>query len=124
MGLLKDFKAFAIKGNVVDLAIAVVIGAAFGRIITSFVEHILMPLVNPLLPAGGWQDMEIGPGIKIGQFIAAIVNFIIIAFAVFLVFRGIEAYRKRNAEKDAVAQAPTTTEKILMEIRDSLKTRV
>ena len=124
MGLLKDFKAFAIKGNVVDLAIAVVIGAAFGRIITSFVEHILMPLVNPLLPAGGWQDMEIGPGVKIGQFIATIVYFIIVAFAVFMVFRGIEAYRNRTAGKDAVAQAPTTTEKLLMEIRDSLKNRV
>jgi len=123
MGLLKDFKAFAIKGNVVDLAIAVVIGAAFGKIITSFVEHILMPLINPLIPGTGWQDLEIGPGVKIGQFIAAIVNFIIIAFAVFMVFRGIEAYRKRNASKDAVAPAPTTTELLLMEIRDSLKNR-
>ena len=121
MGLLKDFKAFAIKGNVVDLAIAVVIGAAFGKIITSFVEHILMPLINPLIPGGGWQDYEVGPGVKIGQFLAAIFNFIIIAFAVFLVFRGIQNFRKKDEEKDAVAQAPTTTEKLLMEIRDSLK---
>ena len=121
MGFLKDFKAFAIKGNVVDLAIAVVIGAAFGKIITSFVEHILMPLINPLIPGVGWQDYEVGPGVKIGQFLAAIVNFIIIAFAVFLVFRGIQSFRKKEEDKDAVAQAPTTTEKLLMEIRDSLK---
>lgn len=121
MGFLKDFKAFAIKGNVVDLAIAVVIGAAFGKIITSFVEHILMPLINPLIPGGGWQDYEVGPGVKLGQFLAAIVNFIIIAFAVFLVFRGIQSFRKKEEDKDAVAQAPTTTEKLLMEIRDSLK---
>ncbi|HUR09889.1 MAG TPA: large conductance mechanosensitive channel protein MscL [Flavitalea sp.] len=121
MGLLKDFKAFAIKGNVVDLAIAVVIGAAFGKIITSFVEDLLMPLINPLIPGGGWQELTIGPGVKIGHFLAAIVNFIIIAFAVFLVFRGIQSYRRREEEKSAVAQAPTTTEKLLMEIRDSLK---
>ena len=117
----KEFKEFAVKGNAIDLAVGVIIGAAFGKIITSFVEHILMPLINPLMPGGGWQDYEVGPGVKIGQFLAAIVNFVIIAFAVFLVFRGIQSFRKKDEEKDAVAQAPTTTEKLLMEIRDSLK---
>lgn len=117
MGLLTEFKKFAFKGNVMDLAIAVIIGAAFGKIISSLVEDIVMPLVNPLIPGGRWDTVVIGPGIKLGSFVSTLVNFIIIAFALFLVFKAIDKFRKKE---DAVPPAPTTTEKLLMEIRDNL----
>ncbi len=85
----QEFRDFAIKGNVVDLAVAVVIGGAFGRIITSFVEDILMPLINPLIPGGNWRESTIGPGIKIGSFAGNVLDFVIITLALFLIIRGV-----------------------------------
>ena len=80
MGMLKEFRNFAIKGNVVDLAIGVMIGAAFGKIIASVVDDIIMPLVNPVMPKGNWQQLVIYPGIKLGNFLSVVLNFIMVAF--------------------------------------------
>jgi large conductance mechanosensitive channel len=118
MGFFADFKKFALKGNVVDLAIAVIIGAAFGKIVTSVVDDIIMPLLNPLIPGGEWQNIVVGPGIKIGSFLSAVVNFVIIAFAVFLIFKAIQATRKKE---EAAPPEPTSTELLLTEIRDLLR---
>ena len=68
MGYLKEFKDFAVKGNVMDLAVAVIIGGAFGKIITAFVSDIIMPLINPLITGGDWRQIELGPHIKVGDF--------------------------------------------------------
>ena len=120
MGMLKEFKEFAMKGSVIDLAVGVVIGAAFSGIISSVVDDILMPILNPILPQGGWQTMMLG-SLAIGKFLSAVVKFIIIAFALFLLVKAINSLRKKDQDKPATPPAPTTTEKLLMEIRDSLK---
>ena len=117
MGFLNEFKNFAIKGNVVDLAIGVIIGAAFSKIITSVVDDIIMPLVNPVMPKGNWQQLMIYPGIKLGNFLAVLLNFIVVAFMLFLIVKVINRVRRN----EAVTPGPTTTEKILMEIRDELR---
>lgn len=89
-GFFKEFQEFALKGNVVDLAVAVIIGGAFGKISTSFVEDVLMPLINPIIAMNGaskWQELVIAPGIQIDKFISNVVNFVIIAFVLFLVIQ-------------------------------------
>jgi large conductance mechanosensitive channel len=117
MGFLTEFKNFAIKGNVVDLAIGVIIGAAFSKIITSVVDDIIMPLINPVMPKGNWQQLMIYPGIKLGNFMAVLLNFLIVAFVLFLIVKAINRVRRN----EVVTPGPTTTEKLLMEIRDELK---
>ncbi|MBW4617608.1 MAG: large conductance mechanosensitive channel protein MscL [Desmonostoc vinosum HA7617-LM4] len=102
-GFLRDFQEFALKGNVLDLAIAVIIGAAFSKIITSFVEDIIMPLINPLVGVGGdWRTITVGPGIKIGQFIGSIVDFIIIALILFVAIRALQRFKRQ----EEVAEPP------------------
>lgn len=121
--MLKEFKEFAIKGNVMDLAIGVIIGAAFGKIVSSLVEDVIMPLINPIMPEGGWQNLIIGPGIKIGSFLSIVLNFIIVAFVLFLLVKGINALKRKEESKPQPPPPPsplTTTDKLLMEIRDSL----
>jgi large conductance mechanosensitive channel len=117
MGFLTEFKNFAIKGNVVDLAIGVIIGAAFSKIITSVVDDIIMPLINPVMPKGNWQQLVIYPGMKLGNFMAVLLNFVIVAFVLFLIVKAINRVRRN----EVVTPGPTTTEKLLMEIRDELK---
>ncbi|MEH2463687.1 large conductance mechanosensitive channel protein MscL [Nostoc sp.] len=97
-GFLKDFQAFALKGNVVDLAIAVIIGGAFGKIVTSFVEDVIMPLINPLVSFAGkdWRTIAIGPGIKIGHFLGAIVDFVIIALVLFVAIRALQKFKRQE----------------------------
>jgi large conductance mechanosensitive channel len=122
----KDFKEFAMKGNVMDLAVAVVIGAAFGKIVTSLVENIIMPIVGML--TGGidlTNEWKFGSGeaqIALGVFAQSIIDFIIIAFAIFIALRLIS---KLNRKKEAVVEEPTpeldTKEELLREIRDLLK---
>ena len=122
----KDFKEFAMKGNVMDLAVAVVIGAAFGKIVTSLVENIIMPIVGML--TGGidlTKKWKFGSGeaqISLGVFAQSIIDFIIIAFAIFIALRLIT---KLNRKKEAVVEEPTpeldTKEELLKEIRDLLK---
>ncbi|MES2621149.1 MAG: large conductance mechanosensitive channel protein MscL [Bacteroidota bacterium] len=124
MGMIKEFKDFVMRGNVVDLAIGVIIGAAFGKIVSSLVEDIITPvLLQPALKAAGAATIETWApgGILLGKFIAATLSFIVIAFVLFLIIKGINASRKQEAAVPAAPPAPSTTDKLLMEIRDSLK---
>jgi len=126
MGMLSEFKAFAIKGNVVDLAIGVVIGAAFSKIIDSLVEDIITPAVlTPALKAANLtnlSDLTIpGTAIKYGNFLSTCISFAIVAFALFMVIKAINASKKREEALPVPSAEPSTSEKLLMEIRDSLK---
>jgi large conductance mechanosensitive channel len=121
--MLKEFKEFAMRGNVLDLAIAVIIGAAFGKIINSFVTDVIMPLINPIMPGGDWRTMEVGPGVKLGVFMGTILDFLIVAFVLFLVVKGINRLkRKEEAKPTAPADIPPDV-KLLTEIRDILSKR-
>lgn len=121
--MLKEFKEFAMRGNVVDLAVAVIIGAAFGKIVTSVVNDVIMPLLNPAMPGGDWRAMEVGPGIKIGSFLGTIVDFLFIAFAVFLLVKAINSLKKKEeAKPPGPAELPPDV-KLLAEIRDLLSGR-
>jgi large conductance mechanosensitive channel len=121
MSFIKDFKAFAMKGNVMDLAVAVIIGAAFGAIVSSLVEDIITPLLlTPALNAVGAKDIaELKWGeVKYGSFLAAIINFMVIALVIFSLIRVISKLQRK--EKAAPA-APSSTDQLLMEIRDELR---
>lgn len=106
-GFFRDFKEFALQGNVLDLAIAVIIGAAFGRIITSFVEDVMMPLINPLVGLKGedWRTITVGTGIKIGSFFGAIVDFMIIALIIFLAVRALQRFKRQEEVAEETAPA-------------------
>ena len=122
MGFFKEFKEFAVKGNVIDLAIAVVIGAAFGAIVSSLVDDVITPLLlTPALKAINAQDIDklVWGTVKYGKFLSAVIKFIVVAFILFLIVKGINSMKKKEAP--APPPAPTTTEKLLMEIRDALK---
>lgn len=104
-GLLRDFQEFALKGNVLDLAVAVIIGGAFGKIVTSFVQDVVMPLINPLIAVAGkdWRTIEIGPGIKIGSFLGSVVDFLIIAFILFLAIQALQRFKRKE---EVLEEAP------------------
>lgn len=121
MSFVKEFREFAIKGNIMDLAIGVVIGGAFGKIITALVGDLVMPLINPVIPGGDWRSIEVGPHIKIGDFAGTILDFVIVAAAIFLVVKGINVMKKKEAAAPSLPAEPSSTDKLLMEIRDSLK---
>ncbi len=125
--MISEFKAFAMKGNVVDLAIGVIIGAAFSKIVTSFIEDVITPLLlKPALEAANLtrlEELTIFGSVKYGMFLSAVINFLIVAFVLFLVIKGINASRKKEAETPAAPPAPSNEEKLLMEIRDALKNR-
>lgn len=136
MGILKDFKEFALKGNVIDLATAVVIGGAFGKIVTSLVNDILMPPIGLLLGNVDFKELKVvlkeavgdTPAVtwNYGMFAQNIIDFLIIAFCIFLI---VKAYQKASHKKEAAPVAPpapvepTNQEKLLMEIRDLLKSK-
>lgn len=124
MGFIKDFKDFALKGNVVDLAVAVIIGAAFGAIVSSMVEDVITPLLlTPALKAANAENLDqlhFG-AVKYGKFLAAVIKFIIIAFILFLIIKGMKRLQKKEEAKPAAPPVPSTTDKLLMEIRDLLK---
>ncbi len=105
-GFIKDFQAFILKGNVIDLAVAVIIGGAFGKIVTSLIEDIITPLLlNPALKAANVQDLaklQIN-GIKYGVFIAAVINFLVIALVIFLIIRSFEAAKRKEQREEAAA---------------------
>ena len=127
MGMISEFKEFAMKGNVVDLAIGVIIGAAFSKIITSFIDDVITPLLlKPALDAAHLSNINqltaLG-SVKYGLFLSSIINFIIVAFILFLLIKGINAARKQDADEPAGPPAPSNEEKLLMEIRDALKNR-
>jgi large conductance mechanosensitive channel len=121
--MLREFKEFAMRGNVIDLAVGIIIGAAFGKIVNSLVNDIVMPLVNPVIPGGDWKTIEVGPGIKLGSFLGTLIDFLIIAFAVFLIVKTINSLKKKEEAKPApVAEVPADV-KLLIEIRDLLKSQ-
>lgn len=119
--MFKEFKEFAIKGNVVDLAIAVVIGAAFGAIISSLVDDVITPLLlTPALKAINAQDLDklVWGTVKYGKFLSAIIKFVVIAFILFLLIKTMNSMKKKEVPPPA---EPSLTDKLLMEIRDALK---
>lgn len=125
MGFIKEFRDFALKGNVVDLAIAVIIGAAFGAIVSSLVDDVITPLLlTPALEAANVQDLDklSWGAVKYGKFLAAVIKFFIVALVLFLIIKSMNSLKKKK--EDAAAPAPpeySLQEKLLMEIRDSLK---
>jgi len=125
MGALKEFRAFAIQGNVMDLAIGVVIGAAFGKIVSSLIEDIITPLIlKPALNAAHLSkldDLTLFGTVKYGNFIATFIYFVMIAAVLFIMVKAINKAKKKDAATPAPPTEPTTTEKLLTEIRDSLK---
>jgi large conductance mechanosensitive channel len=123
MSFTKEFKEFAMRGNVVDLAIGVIIGGAFGKIVGSLIDDVITPLLlKPALDAAHLsklEDLTMMGSVKYGVFLSAVINFIIVAFVMFLIIKGMNAAKKKE---DAVAPpAPSEQEKLLMEIRDLLK---
>lgn len=121
MGMLKEFKDFVLRGNVLDLAVAVVIGTAFSAIVSSMVDHVITPLLlTPALKMANLQDIDklAWGAVKYGSFLAAMIKFIIIAFILFLLVKGFKAIEKKKVPP---ASAPTLTETLLTEIRDELK---
>jgi large conductance mechanosensitive channel len=116
----KDFKAFALKGNVIDLAVAVVIGAAFTKIVTTVVDALIMPLVGKILPGGSYLAWAPG-GVRLGVLIGAILDFLIVAFVLFAIVSIIKRALPKPAE--APPAEPSAEVKLLTEIRDALRSR-
>jgi len=123
MGFAKEFKEFAFKGNVLDLAVGVIIGAAFGKIVSSLVEDVITPLIlNPALKAAGAENIAKlnWNGVAYGNFISAIISFICIAMVLFWIIKFANKVNKKEAEAPA---GPTEDQKLLTEIRDLLKSK-
>lgn len=141
MSFIQDFKAFALKGNVVDMAVGVIIGGAFGKIVTSIVNNIIMPPIGVLTGGMDFTDLKLvlkdavkegdqvvseAVTLNYGQFIQDVVDFLIIAFCIFLMVKGIAALSRKKEEKPAEpapASEPSAEEKLLTEIRDLLKNK-
>ena len=137
MSLLTEFREFAARGNVVDLAVGVIIGASFGKIVTSLVDQIIMPPIGLLLGKVDFSKLEwvLVPenpateavekvAIQYGAFINTLIQFLIVAFVVFMMVKGINKMRREQAaDPNATPAAPTPTEALLAEIRDELKAR-
>jgi len=131
MSMMQEFKSFAMKGNVVDMAVGIIIGAAFGKIVSSLVNDVIMPPIGLLLGGVDFSNLGItlreaaegAPAVilKYGVFINTIVDFLIIAFAIFLLVRAVNAMRKKEEAAPAAPPAPTKQEVLLGEIRDILK---
>lgn len=137
MGFAKEFKEFATKGNVMDLAVGVIIGGAFGKIVDSVVNDIIMPLVgivfkadfsnlyialsDKITPGLSLADAKkLGPVFAWGNFVTVVLNFIILAFVIFLLIKGMNRLKRKQAAPESPV-GPSATEKLLMEIRDALK---
>ena len=128
LSVLEEFKNFALKGNVIDLAVGVIIGAAFGKIVDSLVKHILMPLIGLMLPGDqgylGWKVVVGAKEVPYGLFLGEVVNFVIIAFALYLfIVKFLGFVMKAKAAAPAAPPAPSKEETLLAEIRDLLKTQ-
>jgi len=93
-GFWSEFLKFALKGNVIELAVAFVVGGAFAKITTSIVNDLVMPLMNPLIPGGDWRELTLEPGVRIGSFLGALLDFVIIALAMFMVVRMLGRLRR------------------------------
>lgn len=140
MGIIKEFQDFAVKGNVVDMAVGIIIGGAFGTIVKSLVNDVLMPPIGLLLGGVDFSDLFINlgqgsydsleaaneagaPVIAYGSFINNVISFLIVAWAVFMLVKAINALKKKEEEKPAEPPAPPKSEVLLEEIRDALKAR-
>lgn len=135
MGMIKEFKEFAMRGNVMDLAIGVVIGAAFGKIVTALVEKLIMPIVGYLTSGQNFANLAVnlgekanadgtvGPAVVLGYgaFLQSILDFVIVAFVIFLVIKLMNRLKRAEAAAPAAPPAPSNEEKLLTEIRDLLK---
>ena len=135
MGFVKEFKDFAMKGNVIDLAVAVIIGGAFGKIVSSFVADIVMPLIGLLLGGVNFTDLKwvikdagIENGVEkaaatlnYGNFIQVTIDFLIIALAIFLAIKAMNSLKKKEVPAPEAPAAPSAEETLLGEIRDLLK---
>ena len=121
--MLKEFKAFVMRGNVMDLAVAVIIGGAFGKIVSSLVNDILMPIIGSFI-GDNFSTLTAqinGGSVKYGAFIQATVDFLIVAFVIFMVIKGMNKMKKKKEEAPAAPPAPTKDQELLTEIRDLLK---
>ncbi len=131
MGMMSEFKDFAMRGNVVDMAVGIVIGGAFGKIVSSFVADVLMPPIGLLLGGVDFSDLSVqlqaaSEGVdevmlNYGSFIQTVVDFIIIAFAIFMVVRAMNSMKKKEEEAPAAPPKPSEEVVLLQEIRDALK---
>ncbi len=131
MSMLKEFKEFAVKGNVVDMAVGIIIGVAFGKIVSSFVADVLMPPIGMLIGGVDFSNLVItlkaaeegveAVALRYGVFLQAVFDFVIVAFAVFMAVKALNSMRKKEAETPAAPPAPSAQEQLLMEIRDLLK---
>lgn len=131
MGMLQEFKTFAMRGNVVDMAVGIIIGGAFGKIISSFVADVIMPPIGILVGGVDFSKLVItlkeavgdtaAVTMNYGKFIQSLVDFIIIAFAIFLVIKAMNALQKKQEELPAPPAPPSNEENLLSEIRDILK---
>jgi len=133
MGMAKEFKEFAMKGNMMDMAVGIIIGAAFGKIVSSVVSDVLMPPLGVLLGGVSFTALKLNlkeavgdtaaVTLNYGAFLQTLVDFVIVAFAIFLMIRGINSMRKKQEEAPAAPAPPPNQEVLLAEIRDLLKTR-
>lgn len=139
MGFVKEFKEFAIKGNVIDLAVGVIIGGAFGKIIDSVIKDLVMPIVASVVGAPDFSNaylplkegiprglplakaQEMGPVFAYGSFITVAINFFLLALVIFLMVKGINKLKRKHEEAPVAPAPPTPTEQLLAEIRDELK---
>ncbi len=131
MGMMKEFKEFAMKGNVVDMAVGIVIGAAFGKIVSSFVKDVLMPPIGMLMGGVNFSDLSFVLKEAVGKspavvvkyciFIQTVIDFVIVAFAIFMLIKGINAMKRKEEEAPAAPPEPPKEEILLTEIRDILK---
>jgi large conductance mechanosensitive channel len=131
MSMMKEFKEFAMKGNMLDMAVGIIIGAAFGKVISSLVGDVIMPPLGLLIGGIDFSAMGIllkeGVGnapatvLKYGSFVQALVDFLIVAFAIFLLVKGVNSLRRKKEEAPAAPSAPPAQEVLLKEIRDILK---
>lgn len=131
MSMISEFKEFAMRGNVVDMAVGIVIGGAFGKIVSSFVADVLMPPLGLLLGGVDFRDLSVtlaaateeaaAVNLRYGMFIQTVVDFLIIAFAIFLVIKAMNTLKKKKEEAPAAPPKPSKEEVLLTEIRDALR---
>ncbi len=131
MSLIKEFKEFAVRGNVVDMAVGIIIGGAFGKIVSSFVTDVIMPPIGVLLGGVDFSKLSLtvreaseaaeAVTINYGKFINTVIDFVIIAFVIFMAIKAINKMKRQEEEKPAAPPAPSKEEVLLTEIRDLLK---
>lgn len=139
MGMIQEFKAFAVKGNVIDMAVGVIIGGAFGKIVSSVIDDLIMPVVGRAIGNVDFNNLyvplsdkitaglaladakKLGPVFAYGSFLTILINFIILAFCIFMMVKAINSMKKKEEAAPAAPPAPTKEQILLTEIRDLLK---